>query len=110
MTRSTTRSQAHKQGADEGTDDTGMREWLEQLPSTLRLPVATFDTRAAKARHLPGSAAKAAGKELHRHHHADVIARESFFVDDTAGPLLEGELERAESWGRTLAARLPTKR
>jgi hypothetical protein len=29
--------------------------------------------------------------------------RESFFVEDSEGPLAEGELERARSWGAKLA-------
>ena len=79
------------------------REPLAELPSDLLIPVATFDTRVAKVKHLPGSAAKAAAKDLQHHHHALVTARESFYVEDSPGPLLAGELERAEAWGADLA-------
>jgi hypothetical protein len=65
--------------------------------------MATFDTRVAMVRQLPGSAAKAAAKQVRRHHLGKLVAVESFYVADTAGPLLEGELVRAEGWGSTLA-------
>ena len=98
MSRPSTRHGAVEQGADESVEDLGLREWLAGLPAHLDAPVATFDTRAAKARHLPGSAAKAAAKALRRRTH--VVDHESFYVDDTTGPLLPGELQRAEAWGR----------
>jgi hypothetical protein len=103
MTRESTRREAHAQGAPGGGEERGIRELLTQLPHHLPVAVATFDTRVAKARHLPGSAAKAAEKDLRQHHHARVVARESFFVEDSPGPLLPGELERAEAWGTQLA-------
>jgi hypothetical protein len=57
-----------------------------------------------KMKKLPGSAAKAAGKDVRRHHLGDLVATESFYVDAAEGPLVEGELARAESWGAELAA------
>jgi len=104
MTRESTRQEARKQGASRGTSDRGIRELLSELPNHLSTRVATFDTRVAKVRRLPGSAAKAAAKDLRRRHHADVIAHESYYVEDTAGPLVAGELERASAWGAGLAA------
>jgi hypothetical protein len=68
--------------------------------------VATFDTRAEKARHLPGSAAKKADRIARAHGYGAAIARESFYVSDVSGPLLPGELERAGDWGRDLAQRV----
>ena len=103
MTRSTTRQDAHRQGAPRGGEQRGIRELLAELPADLDVPVATFDTRVAKVRHLPGSAAKAAEKALRGHHGARVVGRESFHVEDSAGPLLPGEVERAEAWGAHLA-------
>jgi hypothetical protein len=105
MTRTTTRRDAHQQGAPAGDDDRGIREWLDALPPRVEVPVATFDTRVLKVRNLPGSAAKAADKELRRHHHGRVVDRSSFYVLDTDGPLADGELVRAEQWGAELAAR-----
>jgi hypothetical protein len=110
MSRATTRHDAVERGATEGQETSGIREWLDAVPPSDRLDVATFDTRVAKVRRLPGSAAKAAGKEVRRHHLGRLVASESFYVDDTEGPLLPGELERAEAWGAALAATLPRQR
>jgi len=105
MSREQTRHDAHQQGAPRGSERGGIRELLAELPSGFQVPVALFDTRVAKVRHLPGSAAKAAEKDLRHHHDAHVVARESFYVGDSPGPLLPGELERAEAWGSHLAGR-----
>lgn len=104
MTRPSTREDAVRQGA-EGVPERGVREWLAALhagPHSER--VATFDTRVAKVRHLPGSAAKAAAKGLHRLGYGSVARPESFLVEDVAGPLLPGELDRARRWGERLGA------
>ena len=103
MSRSSTRHDAHEQGASAGAEDQGIREWLATLPDRLEAPVATFDTRVLKVRSLPGSAAKAAGKEVQHRHHGQVLDRQSFYVLDTPGPLAEGELDRAARWGAQLA-------
>lgn len=106
MTRETTRRDAHRQGAAQGADARGLRELIGELPAHLSSEVATFDTRVGKARHLPGSAARAATKDLRRHHGTKVLAQETFFVEDTPGPLLDGELDRAVAWGVGLRSRL----
>jgi hypothetical protein len=106
MSRPSTREDAHRQGASVGAEDEGLREWLQALPQHLEVPVATFDTRVTKVRNLPGSAAKAAEKELRRHHHGRALDRRSFYVHDSGGPLDEGELDRAREWGAQLAARI----
>lgn len=102
MSRASTRRDAHQKGAPRGGEEVGVREWLGRLPERLEVPIATFDTRVAKVAKLPGSAAKGAERELRRHHRGRVVARESFYVEDMAGPLVRGELERAEAWGRAL--------
>ena len=102
MSRASTRQEADAKGADEGNVHTGMREWLQSLPARDDLWVATFDTRVASVRHLPGSAAKAAAREVRRRRLGQVVATESFYVADTAGPLLDGELDRARAWGTSL--------
>ena len=102
MSRARTRHDAVERGAGEATEESGIREWLDQLPPSEHIDVATFDTRVAKVRRLPGSAAKAAGKEVKHHHLGHLVATESFYVDDMEGPLLDGELERAEQWGAHL--------
>jgi len=87
------------------TGDVGMgaRGWLERLPLLGRPPVAVFDTRAHKPELLVGSAAHGIVHRLRRRGYRVVAEPESFFVDGTPGPLEDGELERAEEWGRTLA-------
>lgn len=104
MSRASTRQEAKTKGADEGHVTSGIREWMAALPAS-DLHVATFDTRVASVRHLPGSAAKAAAKEVRRRHLGRVIATNSFFVAGTAGPLLDDELDRARAWGTSLAVR-----
>lgn len=102
MSRPSTRADAVTKGAPRGHEQQGIREWLDSLPEG-DVAVATFDTRVGKVRHLPGSAAKKAAKEVRRHHVGRLVDLESFWVDDMAGPLLDGELDRAEEWGRGLA-------
>jgi hypothetical protein len=102
MTRPGTRESARQQ-ADRPTvsQGVGLREWLESfLGNRPELLTATFDTRIAKVRHLPGSAARGAAKLLRKQGHRVVVAPESFYVSVTMGPLLEGERERAPSLGR----------
>ena len=103
MSRKTTRDDAVNRGAPWTHAEVGMREFLERLPQS-DVPVATFDTRVAKVKHLPGSAAKKAGKEVRQHHLGRLVATESFWVDDMEGPLLDGEVDRAAEWGRSLPA------
>ena len=117
MSRGTTRQDAAQRGAPVGQESPGIREWLAGLEpvrpdasALLRgdpsgpeqLGVATFDTRVAKVRRLPGSAAKAAAKEVRRRRLGHLVGTESFYVDDMAGPLLDGESKRAEAWGEQL--------
>lgn len=105
MSRVRTRADAHDRGAPQGDEIIGLREWLDGLPSGPHFQlVATFDTRVRSVRHLPGSAAKAAAKTAHRHGYERAGHAESFYVEDTEGPLLDGELSRATAWGRELAA------
>jgi hypothetical protein len=107
MTREGTREDAVRQGAVAPDVSTGIREWIDRLgtgPRTQEL--ATFDTRVAKVRHLPGSAAKAAARHLHKRGYRPVVKPESFLVQDTSGPLLPGEVERARQWGEQLAVTL----
>jgi hypothetical protein len=109
MSRASTRQEAGAKGADQGNVTSGMREWLGALSACDHLRVATFDTRVASVRHLPGSAAKAAAREVRRRHLGRVIATESFYVADMTGPLLDGELDRARAWGTSLTADRSTR-
>lgn len=82
LSRPSTRAEAHKRGATKGASDFGVREWLEGLPTGPHSEsVATFDTRADRARHLPGSAAKKATRmarahRLHPRHCTGELLRE----------------------------------
>ena len=105
MSRASTRHDAETKGAGTGHAEAGIREWLSALTAS-DTPFATFDTRVGSVRHLPGSAAKAAAKEVRRHHLGRLVDTQSFYVADMAGPLLDGELERASVWGRALTADL----
>ena len=102
MSRPSTRADAMTKGARPGHERRGIREWLDALPES-DVAVATFDTRVGTVRHLPGSAARKAAKEVRRHHVGRLADVASFYVEDLAGPLLDGELDRAEAWGRSLA-------
>ena len=103
MTRASTRADAVKQGAPHGTGEPGLREWLEAQPRTGHHRIATFDTRVTKVHRLPGSAARSAARSARKHGYTVATEPTSFYVDDMAGPLADGELERATAWGRELA-------
>jgi flavorubredoxin len=105
MSRPTTRADAAtKTGGSLVSSGIGMREWVEQLPpATQATAVATFDTRVRKPR-VPGSAARAALKQLRSHGYRVAAPAVTFWVDGTTGPLVAGELDRARAWGDALAA------
>ena len=105
MSRPATRADAARQAGVNGSDDPGLREWIDLVEGRPRCAVATFDTKVTKARHLPGSAAKGAAKALKARAFRMVDEPHTFYVTDTPGPLAEGELERARAWGTKLAAR-----
>lgn len=82
----------------------GVREWLSRIAHPAAgIAAATFDTKINKPR-LPGSAAKGAHKRMRWLRFRMAAPPESFFVTDATGPLVEGELERARSWGERLGA------
>jgi hypothetical protein len=108
LSRRETRAEAILEGATHGEEVPGAREWLEGLQFT-RVPVlATLDTRATKARHLPGSAARKAAKIAHARGLGRAVARASFYVTDTKGPLVDGELDRARALGARLVQQMAT--
>lgn len=106
MTRASTRADAAGKPHDGEivSGGIGIREWIDALPAPDRaVAAATFDTRVRHPR-LPGSAAKAAAKALVHHGYRRAADPMTFDVDGTTGPLLPGELERAEAWGASLVA------
>lgn len=81
-----------------------LRGWLDRLAAGRSL-AAAFDTRYDHARLLTGSAAVKISTALGEKGYSSVAAQ-SFFVRGVGGPLIDGECERAEAWGRELAARV----
>ncbi|HTW16848.1 MAG TPA: hypothetical protein VMF51_17070 [Nocardioides sp.] len=105
LSRASSRAEAVKQGASADRVERGLREWLAQLPPAgPHVRAAAFDTRVAKVRRLPGSAAAKAARQLRRRGYRLAADPASYYVVDTDGPLVDGELERAEAWGAGLAA------
>jgi hypothetical protein len=80
-----------------------LRSWFDGLEKASDGRAAAFDTRAGGPKLLTGSAARGISHRLHRHGY-EVVGEESFVVEDMAGPLRDGELDRAREWGRQLAA------
>ncbi|HEX5199321.1 MAG TPA: flavodoxin domain-containing protein [Actinoplanes sp.] len=110
LSRPSTRKDAQQRGPIRpGAAEVGLREYLNVSPSLTGLAAAAFDTKVDKPR-LPGSAARRARRELRRLGCRVLVPPESFRVHGTAGPLLDGEVERARRWGAALAAALPAER
>ncbi|MDQ2624657.1 MAG: flavodoxin [Actinomycetota bacterium] len=105
LSRPSTRKDAHvKTGQAVISHDRGIREWLEAAPSA-PVAFATFETHVRKPK-LPGSAASAAARRLRRLGGTPFERPQTFYVDGLEGPLVDGELERAAAWGKSLARRL----
>jgi hypothetical protein len=104
LSRESTREDAAKE-APAGVISTGkgLREWLEDVKVADGLRFAAFDTKVLKP-NLPGSAAKAADKRLRQHSARPVTKPHSFKVHGKSDGLVDGELEAAREWGRSLGA------
>ena len=103
MSRPSTRAQGVEEKGAPHAPGRGIREWLDALPpTTTPVPAATFDTRVDAPR-LPGSAAKAALKELTAHGFTTLTTPRTFRVHGYEGPIVEGELDAAAAWARELA-------
>jgi flavodoxin len=93
----------------------GISSFLQQLPakSLKGKKVAAFDTRVDLKKvnnrflsfmvWLFGYAAEPIAKKLKGKGGKLIVPAEGFFVDDTKGPLTEGELERAKEWAMRLS-------
>jgi hypothetical protein len=106
LSRPSTRADAVRQGGAGDRVTVGMREWLELADHAgpRELHVAVFDTRVSKVRRLPAAAGPKAARLAKRHGFELEGKPMAFLVADVAGPLLDGEAERAEAWGRLLSA------
>jgi flavodoxin len=83
------------------TSEVGLRAWLRDLEPCEGVRCAAFDTRLDRSAAMTGTAARGIARRLGRRGY-EVIATESFLVQDAEGPLEEGELERARAWGEQL--------
>ena len=85
---------------DPDAEGEGLRDWFDDL-GELTARGAAFDTRADISAALSGRASKGIAKRLRKHGIAQIVEPTSFLVhkDNT---LVEGELDRAERWGREL--------
>ncbi|HEX5937910.1 MAG TPA: flavodoxin domain-containing protein [Actinomycetota bacterium] len=103
MSRPRTREDATRQaGGHVVSERTGLREWLTSVKrSTGTVAAAAFDTRIEKPR-VPGSAAHGAEKRMRKLGFRIAAPSESFYVTGVAGPLVDGEADRALRWGQEL--------
>jgi hypothetical protein len=88
---------------DAPTAAVGVREGLEALPDGTGVAAAAFDTRIGSApAFMTGSAAKGIARRLEGRGFRLVVDPESFLVTTHNG-LVDGETERAERWGASVA-------
>jgi hypothetical protein len=80
----------------------GVREWLHGLATHHGCFAAAFDTRFDKPKAVTGCAARKIQRRLHRSGFTTLAEPHSFVVTGMAGPLVLGEVERAEQWGQAL--------
>lgn len=92
------RAQAAQRGA--ATTGPGVREWIQKLE---RLDAVTFTFATVVPGHFSGSAGAAARKQLRRRQ-IPAGRGPDFLVNGVAGPLLDGEIDRARAWGSELVA------
>jgi hypothetical protein len=99
----------HVEIEPDAVDAPGLCHWLRELPHDPGRNAAAFDTRLDRSPGMTGTAARGIAKRL-RHRDYLVGWTASFLVDDSEGPLVEGEFDRARTWGaslRTAAAAPP---
>lgn len=106
LSRTSTRADAVRQGAPADRAEPGAREWIAAArPDSFGTErIAVFDTRVSKVRRLPLAAGPTAAKLVRRQGFRLLRKPTAFLVEDTHGPLADGEVERAEAWGTMLGA------
>jgi hypothetical protein len=104
LSRPQTRADAVRQGAPTERAEHGLREWLETVrhDPAHRPALAAFDTRVTKVRWLPKAAGPSAVRLAHKHGLESIGKPVGFLVEGLQGPLVDGELDRADAWGRQL--------
>jgi flavodoxin len=83
----------------------GLRDWFGTV-GQIHGGSAAFDTRIDGPAMVTGRASKAIAKLLGRHGLTEIAPAQSFLVTKD-NHLRPGEEDRAEQWGRELAAKLP---
>lgn len=100
---------AHKDGSgltlEPHAQGPGLRDWFGTV-GRIHGGGAAFDTRIDGPAMLTGRASKAIAKLLDRHGLTEIAPAQSFLVTKD-NHLRPGEEDRAEQWGRELAAKLP---
>ena len=81
----------------------GLRDWLHEIGDGHGAPAAAFDTRLDGPQILTGRASLGIAHRLRRHGYRLVLSPESFLVSKHSA-LIDGETDRAQEWGTTLAA------
>lgn len=101
--------------AEPGAEEYGLRTVLEDLPEgghaaregkgngAKHRAAAAFDTRRSGPALLTGRASRAIAKRLRKRGYESAAAPASFLVDGKE-QLLDGEIDRAVAWGRSLAS------
>lgn len=105
MSRTTTRATAaqdEKNTFDDPTVGEGIRSWLPTLPSGAGRAAAAFDTRIDAPPLLTGAASKGIERMLRQRTYHLSVKHESFLVTKE-NALVDGELERAATWGASVA-------
>jgi hypothetical protein len=82
-----------------------LRSWLDALPRGHAL-MAAFETRLHWS---PGGSTGSIERSMRAAGYRRAARAAKFFVTGMYGPLKDGELERARSWGRELAAAIPSE-
>lgn len=87
-----------------GFDGCGLRDWFHGLHRAAGVgSAAAFDTRAGMR--MAGGAAPGIARRLRRHGYR-ILGAEGYIVEDTHGPLREGEVTRAREWGAGMSRQL----
>jgi hypothetical protein len=87
----------------------GVREWMDKAEiGHLGIASAAFDTLLLTPRFLRyfGRASRKIDKRLARLGCHPVVSPESFWVTGGKGPLADGEVDRAHTWGQHLGTRV----
>ncbi len=87
-----------------GRPTRAVQDFLDRIPALKDIKVAAFDTRlTTKWVRVFGYAAGRIADTMIKNGGKVVVPPEGFFVKGTEGPLGEGEVERAESWGNKVS-------